>query len=95
MTPRNCTPKAGAVLGAVVRVLERERAKRRTWKMDEIKRGVAAEGVKADPRQVFNAVGYLARRGRVKQVGYGEYLLCDYGVTVTTFEDLGVRATAL
>ncbi len=91
LIPSNATPRAGKVLGAVVRHLEHERTRRREWTVREIKDAVAGQGVRAKPREVFNAIAYLARRGRVVQVAYGRYRLLDYGVGIETADDLGVE----
>jgi hypothetical protein len=85
LRPQNATPRAGKVLGTVVQQLEAKRAERKDWTVREIREVVADKGVKAEAREVFNAIGYLARRGRVQQIGYGRYRLLDYGVVV---EDL-------
>jgi hypothetical protein len=86
LRPPNATPRAGVVLGTVVDILEHARATRKDWTVREIKHAVSEKGVEAKPREIFNAVAYLARRNRVRQVGYGKYVLLDYGVGVATLD---------
>jgi len=76
-------PRAGDVLSAIVRLLPR----RRDWTMEELKQGVSQRGIEASPKEVHNAVGYLVRKGRMRRVGYGRYVLD--GVELVTSEDLG------
>jgi predicted transcriptional regulator of viral defense system len=77
--------KAGDVLGTILRFLP----KRRDWSVRDIKENVSAHGVKATDKQVFNAVGHLARRGYVTRVGYGQYIV--QGAMLTTLDELGVE----
>lgn len=75
--------RSGEVLGSVVRFLP----KRPHWTAKEIRDEVAASGVEATSREVFNAIGYLVRKGRVKRLGNGTYLVD--GVGLSTADDLG------
>ena len=79
----SATPRAGEVLGAVVRLLP----SKSEWTVGEIKQDVAAAGLEAQAKEVYNAVGYLARRGHVKRLGYGRYVV--EGVGIVTSDDLG------
>jgi hypothetical protein len=76
-------PKAGDVLATIVQLLP----KQKTWTVAELKQRIDDRGVAATPKEVYNAVGYLARRGRITRVGYGRYL-AD-GMEVVTSDDLG------
>lgn len=76
-------PRAGNVLGAVVKLLPR----RPQWTLDEIKRGVASRGVEATPKEIYNSLGYLVRKGRVRRIGYGQYAVGGAGIV--TSDDLG------
>jgi hypothetical protein len=78
------TPRAGALMSIIVRLLPN----RKSWTIDELKRGVAEQGVEAAPKEVYNAVSYLARKKHIRRVGYGRYIV--EGVEVVTSEDLGV-----
>lgn len=61
--------RAGDVLSTVVRVLP----KQQIWTAQQIKDEVAAAGIKARSRDIFNAIGYLRRKGNIERVGQGEY----------------------
>ncbi len=76
-------PRAGEVLGAIVSLMPRKR----NWSVTDLKAAVAATGVQAAPKEVYNALGYLVRKGRVQRIGYGRYLV--EGALLVTSEDLG------
>ena len=76
-------PKAGAVLGTIVRLLP----KQRDWTVQDLKRDVTARGVEASPKEIHNALGYLTRKGQIRRVAYGRYVV--EGVEVVTSDDLG------
>jgi hypothetical protein len=76
-------PRAGGVLGAVVRLLPRSSE----WTVEQVKHQVAAEGVSATSKEIYNAIGYLTRKGHIRRVGYGRYL-CE-GMELVTSDDLG------
>jgi hypothetical protein len=76
-------PRAGEVLGAIVRLLPQQRE----WTVDEVKQEVLTSGVTATAKEVYNAVGYLVRRGHIKRVGYGRYLCA--GALMVTADDFG------
>ncbi len=77
------TPRAGEVLDTVIRLLPRETA----WTVSKVRQDVAAAGIEATAKEVYNAVGYLARRGHVRRLGYGRYVVM--GVGIVTADDLG------
>lgn len=78
-------PRAGAVLATIVRLLPR----RREWTVENIKQEVAARGIEASNKEIYNSLGYLVRKGRVKRVGYGQYIID--GIGFATADDLGVE----
>jgi predicted transcriptional regulator of viral defense system len=55
--------------------------------MDELKARIKEQGIEAKPKEVYNAVGYLAKRGHIRRVGYGRYIVD--GIEVVTADDLG------
>ena len=77
------TPRAGEVLDTVVRLLPRQTA----WTVKKVREDVAAAGIEATAKEVYNAVGYLARRGYVTRLGYGRYVVLGAGIV--TSDDLG------
>jgi hypothetical protein len=79
-------PRAGEVLGAVVRLLPQRRTE---WTVEEIKQGIAEQGVPASAKEVYNSLGYLTRKKRIRRVGYGRYLV-DGGL-LETADDLGLE----
>lgn len=76
-------PQAGEVLGTVVRLLRRGSQ----WSVESIKSGVASEGLQATPKEIYNALGYLTRKGHVRRIGYGRYIVD--GMEVVTSDELG------
>jgi hypothetical protein len=80
-------PRAGDVLSAVVRLLPKQRA----WTVEDLKKDIKARGVEASPKEVYNALGYLVRKGRVRRVGYGRYIVD--GIELVTSDDLGGAST--
>jgi predicted transcriptional regulator of viral defense system len=79
------TPRAGEVLGEIVRWIPRDSI----WTVDEAKQGISEKGVSASPKEVYNALAYLTRKGHVRRIGYGRYIVD--GAEVVTSDDLGVE----
>ena len=59
----------------------------KSWTVEQLKQSIDEQGVSATPKEVYNAVAYLTRRGRITRVGYGRYLVD--GMEVVTSDDLG------
>ena len=76
--------RGGAVTGTVVRLLPRKPE----WSVEDIRETVEAEGIESTPKQIYNAMTYLARIGQVKRVGYGRYLVA--GGLMDGAPDLGL-----
>lgn len=55
--------------------------------VSELKQQVDERGVPAAPKEIYNAIGYLARIGRVRRVGYGRYIVD--GMEIATSDDFG------
>lgn len=62
--------RAGPVLTAVRNLFDLSPS----WSMSDIKDGVADAGVAAEPKEVYNAVGYLTRKGLIRRTNYGQYM---------------------
>ena len=77
------TPKAGDVLGNIVKFI----GKQREWTAVEIKQQIDELGLEASSKEVYNAIGYLAKKGHIKRVGYGRYLV--NGMLIATSDDFG------
>jgi len=75
--------RAGDVLGTIVQLLPQ----RKNWTVAELKQHIDKQGVSASPKEVYNAIGYLARTGRVTRVGYGRYVVD--GAEIATSDDFG------
>jgi hypothetical protein len=76
-------PMAGDVLGVVVQLIPRDRH----WTVSELKQRIDEHGVEATPKEIYNAIGYLTRKGGLKRVGYGRYVVA--GVEIATSDDVG------
>ena len=70
------TPRAGEVLGTIVKFLPR----RREWSVGDIKQEIDSQGVRASTKNSYNALGYLTRKKHIKRVGYGRYLVDGVGI---------------
>ncbi len=75
--------RAGDVLGAIVRFLR----PRQELSVEDLKTAVKEAGFEAKPKEVYNAVGYLTRKGHMRRVGYGRYVVD--GVEIVTADDIG------
>jgi hypothetical protein len=80
-------PRAGDVLGTIIRLLPRQKA----WSVAELKQRVDDNGVEATAKEIYNAIGYLARKGRVRRIAYGRYLVD--GMELATVDDFGGETT--
>jgi hypothetical protein len=78
------TPRAGEVLDAIVKLLPR----RKDWTVQRLREEVADKGVSANPKEIYNAVGYLVRKGHMRRIGYGRYLV-DGGAVIVASDDFG------
>ncbi len=85
LQPALSAPRAGEILGKIIRLLPRQR----TWTVEQVKQCVADEGISAEPKDVYNAMTYLARKGRITRLGYGRYSID--GAVIETCDDLGLE----
>jgi hypothetical protein len=77
------SPRAGEVLGTIVRLLR----KGDDWTVHNLKQAVSERGVEASSKEIYNALGYLTRKKKIQRIGYGRYVVD--GVEVVTADDLG------
>jgi len=77
------TPQAGDVLRTIAMLFPR----RREWTVDDLKRDVHAQGVSAEPKEIYNALGYLTRKRKIQRIGYGRYIV--EGVAFQASDDFG------
>ncbi|OOO32817.1 hypothetical protein EFR00_30265 [Rhizobium sophoriradicis] len=75
--------RAGDVLGTVVRFVQRKQE----VTVEDVKEAVREAGLDATPKEVYNAIGYLTRKGHMRRVGYGRYIID--GVEFVTSDDFG------
>jgi hypothetical protein len=80
--PSNSAPRAGQVLGTILKLVPRDRA----FTIEEVKKSVEAEGVQATAKAIYNALGYLTRKKKITRVGHGRYMVD--GVEIITTEEL-------
>jgi hypothetical protein len=73
---------AGEVLKEVIQILPTKRA----WKPADVMRAFEERGISASAKEVYNALNYLARTGRLRRVRYGQYL---FGSSPERARDLG------
>ncbi|MGO7116265.1 hypothetical protein [Rhizobium leguminosarum] len=75
--------RAGDVLGTVVRFVQRKQE----VTVEDVKEAVREAGLDVAPKEVYNAIGYLTRKGHMRRVGYGRYIID--GVEFVTSDDFG------
>ena len=76
-------PRAGDVLGAVIRLFP----KQPEWTVQELLRRLEEGGVEHTTKEVYNALGYLTRKQKIQRTGHGRYSIG--GVPVVTSDELG------
>ncbi|HEX8168391.1 MAG TPA: hypothetical protein VF601_21725 [Beijerinckiaceae bacterium] len=76
-------PRAGEVLENVIQLFRQKPS----WRAADVRRLFEERGIAASAKQVFNALDYLTRTGRLQRVAYGQYLVA--GGLLTGAEDLG------
>jgi predicted transcriptional regulator of viral defense system len=53
------------------------------WTAPEVQRALVGRGTPPDkPDQISNVLQYLARKGRLKKIGRGRYVVMGYGVGI-------------
>ena len=85
--PASKAPRGGPVL----RVITTSLPQQQQWTAKDVLDVVRDKGVTASPKQVYNALGYLRRKGHIKRISYGRYMVEDVGAGLVTSDDLGVE----
>ncbi|WSG95379.1 hypothetical protein U8P76_23720 [Rhizobium johnstonii] len=75
--------RGGEILGTIVRFLQ----PKQEVTVEDLRTAVKDAGLEARPKEVYNAIGYLTRKGHMRRVGYGRYVVD--GVEIVTSEDIG------
>jgi predicted transcriptional regulator of viral defense system len=52
----------------------------------EVQEALTDKGIQAEPQQLHNVLGYLARKGLLKRVSRGRYYVIGYGVGIETLD---------
>ena len=81
------TPRGGPVLRVIASTLPRQRQ----WTAKDIREVIRAKGIPASPKQIYNALGYLCRKGHIRQISYGHYVVEGIGAGIVTSDDLGLE----
>jgi hypothetical protein len=66
------------------------RSDRKDWTVPDIQAALSKGGEEGDPKLVkaiYNAVNYLAKKGTLKRVSWGQYLFCETGGGVADYLD--------
>jgi hypothetical protein len=67
-----------------------KRTGRKDWTIPEIQAAMSREGQEADPKLVkaiYNAVHYLAKKGTLRRVSWGQYVFCETGGGISDYLD--------
>lgn len=70
------------------------RTGRRDWSIPEIQAALSKNGGEAEPKLVkaiYNAVNYLAKKGTLRRVSWGQYVFCETGAGLADQLDHVVR----
>ena len=62
--------RAGPVLATVRNLFDLSP----TWSASAIRDGVADSGIDASAKEVYNALGYMTRKGLIRRMNYGQYV---------------------
>lgn len=81
--PNNSSPRAGEVLGTILRLVPRDRP----FTIEDVKKSVEANGIQATAKAIYNSLGYLTRKHRITRIGHGRYMIEGAG-ELTTLEEL-------
>ncbi len=74
------TPRGGDVFNNVVALFKRDH--RTEWSIPDIQSELERGGTPVESKALSNAVLYLAKIGRLKRVGRGQYVVEEFGVGI-------------
>ena len=80
--PNNSSPRAGDVLGTILKLVPRGES----FTIGDVKKSIEAEGIQATAKAIYNSLGYLTRKRRITRIGHGRYIVD--GAELTTLEEL-------
>ncbi|MGB0671225.1 MAG: hypothetical protein ACPGNT_06995 [Rhodospirillales bacterium] len=78
-------PQAGKALATIAEFLPLQT----NWSVADIKKRVVDRYDEVSEKEIYNALAYLKRKGRIQRVGYGQYVV--NGMGVVTSDDLGME----
>lgn len=79
-------PRSGEVFDNVIQLFA-QRPTHREWTASDVQAALSHAGVKADPKAVYNVLNYLAKKGRLRRIARGQYLIVDLGIGIHTGDD--------
>lgn len=72
--------RGGPIYDNVIRLFSKSKIKQ--WKATEVHAALEREGKSIDVKSIYNILNYLAKKGDLKRVGRGLYLVPSSGFTV-------------
>ena len=81
------TPRGGPVLRLIASTLPRQQQ----WTAKDIREAIQGQRIAASPKQIYNALGYLCRKGHIRQISYGHYVVEGIGAGIVTSDDLDLE----
>jgi hypothetical protein len=70
-----------------------KRGGRRDWTVPDIQAALSKAGEETDPRfakAIYNTLNYLAKKGTIKRVSWGQYIFCDIGAGIADHDLDGI-----
>lgn len=83
---KDAVERGGEVFGNVVELFET--SDKKSWSSHEVIDALHDDGKKSDSKAVYNVLNYLARKGRIRRLRRGHYLLIDFGVSVEIEDEI-------
>lgn len=78
--------KGGPVYDNVVELFARSTGKQ--WTASEVQHALSDKGLGAEPKAIYNVLDYLARKGGLRRVSRGRYVVAGLGIGIETGHDL-------